>query len=75
MIELPIAWILATIGTLSGAIATLAGIMWGFMKSRLSAQDKIIEVQGATITKLQDDVERMARGCGSEHCLWRTHRG
>lgn len=71
MIELPIAWILATIGTLSGAIATLAGIMWGFMKSRLAAQDKIIETQGNTISKLQDDVERMAKGCGAEHCLWR----
>lgn len=71
MIELPLAWILATIGTLSGAIATLAGIMWGFMKSRLAAQDKIIEVQGNTISKLQDDVERMAKGCGADHCLWR----
>ena len=71
MIELPIAWILATIGTLSGAIATLAGIMWGFMKSRLAAQDRIIETQGATIMKLQDDVERMAKGCGADNCLWR----
>lgn len=73
MIELPIAWILATIGTLSGAVATLAGIMWGFMKSRLSAQDKIIETQGVTISKLQDDIERMSRGCGAKECLW-EHR-
>lgn len=71
MIELPIAWILATIGTLSGAITTLAAIMWGFMKSRLSAQDKIIEVQGVTIAKLQDDVERMAKGCGHDECHWK----
>ena len=71
MIELPIAWILATIGTLSGAIATLAGIMWGFMKSRLSAQDKLIDSQGLTIAKLQDDVERMAKGCGHNECHWR----
>jgi hypothetical protein len=71
MIELPIAWILATIGTLSGAIAALAGIMWGFMKSRLAAQDRIIETQGVTISKLQDDVERMAKGCGHDGCLWR----
>jgi hypothetical protein len=71
MIELPIAWILATIGTLSGAVATLAGIMWGFMKSRLAAQDRIIETQGNTIAKLQDDVERMAKGCGHKECLWR----
>lgn len=71
MIELPVAWILATIGTLSGAIATLAGIMWGFMKSRLAAQDAIIQAQGNTIAKLQDDVERMAKGCGQTECLWK----
>lgn len=74
MIELPIGWILATIGTLSGAITALAGIMWGFMKSRLAAQDKIIDVQGQTIAKLQDDVERMARGCGHADCLWTARR-
>lgn len=74
MIELPIAWILATIGTLAGAIATLATIMWGFMKSRLSAQDKIIEVQGITIDKLQDDVNRLSKGCGHEQCHWRDRR-
>jgi hypothetical protein len=73
MIELPIAWILATIGALSTAIATLAGIMWGFMKSRLAAQDKIIEVQGLTISKLQDEVERMGRGCGADNCHWKIH--
>ena len=71
MIELPIAWILATIGTLSGAIATLAGIMWGFMKSRLAAQDKIIATQTIVIEKLQEDVARMSKGCGINACLWR----
>jgi hypothetical protein len=71
MIELPIAWILATIGTLSGAIATLAGIMWGFMKSRLAAQDKIIATQTVVIEKLQEDVARMSKGCGINACLWR----
>jgi hypothetical protein len=71
MIELPIAWILATIGTLSGAIATLAGIMWGFMKSRLAAQDKIIATQTVVIEKLQEDVARMSKGCGINSCLWR----
>lgn len=71
MIELPIAWILATIGTLSGAIATLAGIMWSFMKSRLAAQDKIIATQTIVIEKLQEDVARMSKGCGINTCLWR----
>ena len=71
MIELPIAWILATIGTLATTIATLAAIMWAFMKSRLAAQDKIIDGQSVTIAKLQDDVGRLSKGCGHPECLWR----
>ena len=72
MIELPIAWILATIGTLSASIVALAGVMWGFMKSRLEAQDKIIDSQNATIGKLQDDVNRLSKGCGVDNCHWKT---
>jgi hypothetical protein len=74
MIELPLAWILTVIGTLAGTIATLAAVMWGFMKSRLSAQDKIIEIQGVTIGKLQEDVARMAKGCGADSCHWKHGR-
>ena len=71
MIELPIASILATICTQATTIATLAAIMWAFMKSRLAAQDKIIDGQSVTIAKLQDDVERLSKGCGHQECLWR----
>lgn len=71
MIELPIAWVLSTIGILAGSVATLAGIMWSFMKSRLEAQDKLIESQTATISKLQDDVDRMSKGCGADGCHWK----
>lgn len=72
MIELPIAWILATIGTLASTVAALAVIMWGFMKSRLEAQDTIIKSQGLTIEKLQEDVKRMSHGCGVDNCLWKN---
>lgn len=71
MIEMPIAWLLSAIGILGGTIATLAGVLWGFVKSRLEAQDKIIDAQSQTISKLQDDVERMGKGCGHKECLWR----
>lgn len=71
MIELPISWLLSTIGVLAGSIATLAGIMWSFMKSRLESQDKLIDSQTATIGKLQDDVDRMSKGCGVETCHWK----
>lgn len=72
VISLPIGWILATIGSLAGTIAALATIMWAFMKSRLEAQDKLIESQAVVISKLQDDVERMAKGCGADACHWKT---
>jgi len=71
VVSLPIGWILATIGTLGGTIAALAGIMWAFMKSRLEAQDKLINAQTLTIAKLQDDVSRMGKGCGIDSCHWK----
>lgn len=74
MIELPVGWILATIGILSTTIATISGIMWTFMQSRLSAQDKIINSQTITIDKLQEDIQRLAKGCGHPDCHWK-HRG
>lgn len=71
-VSVPIGWILGTIGVLGSTIAALAGVMWGFMKSRLEAQDKIIDAQNITIKGLQDDVERMAKGCGAEGCVWKN---
>lgn len=71
VISLPIGWILATIGSLAGTIAALATIMWAFMKSRLAAQDKLIDSQAVIISKLQDDVDRMSKGCGADTCHWK----
>ncbi len=64
MIELPIAWLLSTIGLLGGVIATLAGIIYTSLSARLAAQDKIID-------HLRLEVERMGKGCGQRDCLWR----
>lgn len=72
--EIPIAWILGTIISLGGVIASLAGIMWSFVKSRIDAQDKIIEAQNSTIRGLQADVERMSHGCGANGCVWSAKR-
>ena len=60
----PVGWVIAIIGTLGGVIATLAGIIWSTLKERLSVQDGII-------TKLQEDVGRLSKGCGHAECLWR----
>lgn len=68
MIEIPIGWILGIIGTLGGIIATLASVIWSTLKSRLEAQDRII--QG-----LQEDVDRLSKGCGHTACSWRFRAG
>lgn len=60
----PVAWLIAIIGTLGGVVATLATVIWNTLKERLTMQDKIIE-------KLQDDVDRLSKGCGIESCMWR----
>jgi hypothetical protein len=60
----PVAWLIAIIATLGGVIATLAGVIWTTLKERLSVQDRIIE-------KLQDDVDRLAKGCGHTDCVWK----
>ena len=62
----PVAWLIAIIGALGGVIATLAGVLWSTMKERLAVQDGIIK-------NLQDDVERMSKGCGMKECMWRNH--
>jgi hypothetical protein len=72
-VQVPLSWILSTIISLGGVIAALAGIMWSFVKSRIDAQDKIIESQNSTIKALQDDVERMSKGCGADGCVWKNH--
>lgn len=60
----PVGWVIAIIGTLGGVIATLAGIIWSTLRERLTVQDKIIE-------KLQEDIDRLSKGCGHDACHWR----
>ena len=72
---LPIGWIIGAIGTLSATIAGLAGVMWSFVTARLAEQDRIIKSQSETIQRLQDDIERMATGCGADPCHWRQRVG
>lgn len=58
-------WILGTLVGLGGVIATLAGIIYNTTNQRLAMQDKIIE-------RLQDDVDRLSKGCGVNACLWKN---
>ena len=61
----PVGWLITIIGSLGATIATLAGIIWRTLKERLAIQDKII-------TKLQDEVDRLSKGCGHQQCVWKS---
>jgi len=70
-ITLSAGWVLSAIATLCGTIASLAAIMWGFVQKHIAKQDMTITQQGIMISKLQDDVARLSRGCGAGGCVWR----
>jgi len=69
--NIPVEWVLGVLIGLGGVIATLAKVIWNVMQSRLTAQDAIINSQTLTITKLQEDVDRLSKGCGHEVCHWK----
>ena len=62
---IPVEWLLTVLIGLGGVIATLAGIIFKVLSSRIDIQDKII-------SKLQDDVDRLSKGCGIAACLWKS---
>lgn len=63
---IPVEWLLSTLLGLGGVIATLAGIIYRTLAGRIAAQDTIIG-------KLQDDIDRLSKGCGIASCIWK-HR-
>jgi hypothetical protein len=54
---------LAALLGLAGAISTMATVIWASLKERLRVQDDIIK-------RLQDDIDRISKGCGVNNCLW-----
>jgi hypothetical protein len=64
---IPVSWVLGVVGILGGVIATLAGIIYRSLTDRLTVQDSIIQ-------RLQDDVDRLSKGCGHDACHWRKAR-
>lgn len=58
-------WILASIGILSAAISTLAALIYKALSTEISNLRGIV-------SKLQDDVDRLSKGCGIGACLWRN---
>lgn len=64
-VQVPLSWMLSIIFGLAGVVATLAGIIYTSLSSRIAAQEKTIE-------GLRADIERLSKGCGIEGCLWRS---
>lgn len=61
--EISAEWILASFLSLAAIIGTMARVIYNSLSDRIKAQDKIIG-------NLQDDVDRLSKGCGYTGCLW-----
>ena len=61
---IPVDWILTVFLSLAGVIGSLAALLWSTLRTRLEAQDRIID-------SLRADIVRLSKGCGLENCLWR----
>jgi hypothetical protein len=70
--NIPTEWILGAIVAMAGAMATVISTGWQFIKSRLEAQDRLLDSHRITISKLQDEVDRLSKGCGLGACLWKS---
>jgi hypothetical protein len=62
----PTEWILMVLITLATVISTLAAIIYRQLSTEIATLRGIV-------TKLQDDVDRLSKGCGLGTCLYK-HR-
>jgi hypothetical protein len=63
--NVPMEWILASIGGLASVISILAGVIYRALSNEISTLRQVV-------TKLQDDVDRLSKGCGLGVCLWKN---
>lgn len=63
--NIPTEWILSSIGGLAAVISSLAILIY----RSLSAEITNLRI---VVAKLQDDVDRMSKGCGITQCLWKN---
>ncbi len=63
---IPTEWILTVLIALATVISTLAAIIYRSLAAEIATLRSIV-------TKLQDDVERLSKGCGLGTCLYK-HR-
>lgn len=62
---IPIEWILSAIGGLATVISILAGVIYRALSNEISNLRVVV-------AKLQDDVDRLSKGCGLGVCLWKN---
>ena len=63
---IPTEWILMVLLTLAGVISTLAAIIYRQLANEIATLRVIV-------AKLQEDVDRLSKGCGLGTCLYK-HR-
>jgi len=61
----PTEWLLMVLITLAGVISTLAAIIYRQLSTEIASLRVIV-------AKLQDDVDRLSKGCGLGACLYKN---
>ena len=61
----PTEWILMVLLTLAGVISTLAAIIYRQLANEIATLRVIV-------AKLQEDVDRLSKGCGLGTCLYKN---
>lgn len=62
---IPTEWILAVLIALATVISSLAAIIFRSLSNEIASLRSIV-------SKLQDDVDRLSKGCGIGGCLWKN---
>jgi hypothetical protein len=65
--NIPTEYILASFGGLTTVISVLASIIYKALSSEISSLRKIV-------SNLQEDVDRLSRGCGMQSCIWKLNK-
>ena len=63
--NIPTEWVLASMGGLATVISSLAILIYRSLSSEITSLRIVVG-------KLQDDVDRLSKGCGIGNCLWRN---
>jgi hypothetical protein len=63
--NIPAEWVLASMGSLSAVISALALLIYRSLSSEIANLRTVV-------AKLQDDVDRLSKGCGITQCLWKN---